>query len=92
MKPCMSQATTMSTTFEADLEAYARSGWRAIELWLTKLETYLESHEVAEARSLLEGLGLLAAAAAGQGGLLLSRGAEREAHWDHFRRRLDLLR
>ncbi|MBV8607276.1 MAG: sugar phosphate isomerase/epimerase, partial [Singulisphaera sp.] len=30
MKPCMSQATTMSTTFEADLEAYARSGWRAI--------------------------------------------------------------
>jgi len=92
VKPCMSQATTMSTTFEADLEAYARSGWRAIELWLTKLETYLESHEVAEARSLLEGHGLLAAAAAGQGGLLLSRGAERETHWDHFRRRLDLLR
>ena len=92
MKPCMSQATTMSMTFEADLEAYARSGWRAVELWLTKLETYLESHEMAEARSLLERHGLLAAAAAGQGGLLLSRGAERETHWDHFRRRLDLLR
>ena len=27
-----------------------------------------------------------------QGGLLLSRGEEREAHWDHFRRRLALLR
>jgi 2-keto-myo-inositol isomerase len=30
-------------------------------------------------------------AAAGQGGLLLSRGVGRAAHWDHFRRRLALL-
>jgi sugar phosphate isomerase/epimerase len=30
-------------------------------------------------------------AAAGQGGLLLSRGPAREAHWGHFRRRLELL-
>ncbi|MFO0846897.1 MAG: sugar phosphate isomerase/epimerase, partial [Gemmataceae bacterium] len=35
--------------------------------------------------------GLAAAAAAGQGGLLLSRGEERQAHWEHFRRRLDIL-
>jgi sugar phosphate isomerase/epimerase len=41
---------------------------------------------------LLEREGLTAVAAASQGGLLLSRGAEREAHWDHFRRRLDVLR
>ena len=63
-------------------------GWPAVELWLTKLETYLETHTVAEARALLEASGLQPAAAAGAGGLLLSRGAEREAHWDHFRRRL----
>ena len=91
MKPCISQATTLSTPFEADLSAYARGGWTAVELWLTKLETYLETHTVAEARALLDGDGLEPAAAASQGGLLLSRGAEREAHWDHFRRRLAIL-
>ena len=58
---------------------------------MTKLETYLESHSVAEAKGLLEACGLKAAAAAGQGGLLLSRDAERLAHWDLFRRRLDIL-
>jgi sugar phosphate isomerase/epimerase len=91
MKPCISQATTLSTPFEADLPAYARAGWSAVELWLTKLETYLEAHTVAEAKSLLDGEGLTPAAAAAQGGLLLARGAEREAHWEHFRRRLGLL-
>jgi sugar phosphate isomerase/epimerase len=91
MKPCISQATTLSTTFEADLTAYSRSGWTAVELWLTKLEVYLEAHTVDEAKSLLAGQGLRPVAAAGQGGLLLSRGAERDAHWDHYRRRLALL-
>ena len=92
MKPCISQATTLSTPFEADLDAYGRAGWSAVELWLTKLETYLQSHTVVEARSLLEQHGLQAVAAASQGGLLLSRDAERVAHWDLFRRRLELLR
>ena len=91
MKPCISQATTLSTPFEADLTAYARGGWTAVELWLTKLETYLESHSVAEARRLLDDQGLEPVAASFQGGLLLTRGDEREAHWDHFRRRLSLL-
>jgi len=91
MKPCISQATTLSTPFESDLSAYARGGWTAVEVWLTKLETYLENHSAAEARALLDGQGLRPAAAATQGGLLLSRGAERETHWDHYRRRLGLL-
>jgi sugar phosphate isomerase/epimerase len=91
MIPCISQATTLSATFDADLSAYARAGWRCVELWLTKLETYLESHTVADAKALLEGEGLAAVAAATQGGLLLSRGLERDAHWDHYRRRLALL-
>jgi sugar phosphate isomerase/epimerase len=92
LKPCISQATTLSTPFEADLSAYARAGWSAVELWLTKLETYLEAHPVAEARRLLTDEGLGAVAASFQGGLLLSRGGERAAHWEHFRRRLDVLR
>jgi 2-keto-myo-inositol isomerase len=81
----------MSTSFEDDLSAYARGGWTAVELWLTKLESFLESHPVAEARGLLEDQGLSPVAASFQGGLLLSRGAEREVHWDHFRRRLEVL-
>jgi sugar phosphate isomerase/epimerase len=92
MKPCISQATTMSTPLEADLPAFARGGWSAFELWLTKLEAFLEDHAVTDVRALLDSHRLVAAAAAGQGGLLLSRAGEREAHWNHFRQRLAILR
>ncbi len=91
MIPCISQATTMSTPFEADLPAFARAGFVAVELWLTKLETFLEGHPIAEARSILGGEGLRAAAASGQGGLLLGSAEELRAHRDHFRRRLEWL-
>ncbi len=91
MMPCISQATTMSTPFEGDMDAYAMAGWAAVELWLTKLEAFLETRSLAEARAALADRGLRAVAAAAQGGLLLSRGAERAAHWDLFRRRLELL-
>jgi len=80
MKPCISQATTLSTPFEADVSAYARGGWSAVELWLTKLETFLETRPIAEARSLLDGQGLKAVAAATQGGLLFSQGPPRDVH------------
>jgi sugar phosphate isomerase/epimerase len=91
MKPCISQATCLSTPFEADLPAYSRAGWPAVELWLTKLETFLERHTIQEARERLDANGLEPAAAAMQGGLLLSKGVERVTHWEHFQRRLDLL-
>ena len=89
MKPCMSQVTTLSTPFEADVSAYARAGWPGLELWLTKLETFLERQPVAAAKKLLADEGLIAAGAAAQGGLLRSTG--REEHWELFRRRLDIL-
>jgi 2-keto-myo-inositol isomerase len=91
MKPCISQATTLKNSFEADLAVYQGAGWTAVELWLTKLETFLESHSPADALVLLDSAGLHPAAAASQGGLLLSQGMERIVHWDHFRRRLALL-
>ena len=91
MKPCISQATTMSTPLEADLPAFQSGGWRAVEFWLTKLETYLQGHTIGELRHLLDSLSMVPAAAAGQGGLLLSRGAERETHWSLFRSRLAIL-
>jgi len=82
----------MSTPLDADFRAYAKGGWTAVELWLTKLESYLADHSVDDVRGELKQHGLTPAAAAGQGGLLLSRGVDRETHWDLFRRRLALLK
>jgi sugar phosphate isomerase/epimerase len=92
MKPCISQVTTLSATFAEDIAAYADAGWHAVELWLTKLETHLERHTVAETRKLLEDKGIVPAAASFQGGLLESeRGpGQRQVHFDHFRRRLEI--
>src|SRR5260370_808643 len=76
-KPCISRATTMVASFAEDVEAFAGAGFRAMEVWLTKLETHLESHSLAETRRLLEDQQMTLAAAAYQGGLLLSQGEQR---------------
>jgi sugar phosphate isomerase/epimerase len=90
MKACLSEATTLPSTFAEDVANYADAGATGIEVWLTKLETHAEQHGVADVRRLLADRGLTPAAAAYQGGLLLSQGEQRKAHYDHFRRRLDL--
>src|SRR5947207_11180554 len=90
MNPCISEATTLHATFAEDVAAYAGAGFTAMEVWLTKLETHLETHSVTDTRQLLEDRPMTLAAAAYQGGLLLSQGEQRKAHYDHFRRRLDL--
>jgi 2-keto-myo-inositol isomerase len=90
MKPCISQATTMPSTFAEDVANYADAGCTSIEVWLTKLENHLASASVADTRTLLFDRGVTLAAAAYQGGLLLSQGEQRKAHYDHFRQRLEL--
>src|SRR5947208_17123202 len=90
MKPCISEATTLPCTFAEDVAAYADAGCTAMEVWLTKLEKYLETHSVAETRQLLAERQMTLAAASYQGGLLLSQGEQRRAHYEHFRRRLAL--
>ena len=90
MRPCISEAATLPGTFAADVEAFAEGGCRALEVWLTKLETHLETHSAADTRKLLEDHQTTLAAASYQGGLLLSQGEQRKAHYDHFKRRLDL--
>src|SRR5579871_5528628 len=90
MKPCISEAVTLSSTFAEDVNGYADGGCHALEVWLTKLEKHLETHSVADTRKLLEDREMTLAAASYQGGLLLSQGEQRRAHYDHFRRRLDL--
>jgi 2-keto-myo-inositol isomerase len=90
MKPCISEATTLPGTFAEDVARFADAGCRGMEVWLTKLEAHLEQHSVEATRTLLADRGLALAAAAYQGGLLLSQGEQRKAHFDHFRKRLDL--
>lgn len=90
MKPCLSEATTMPCSFADDVAHVADAGCQAMEVWLTKLETHLDAHSAAETRTLLGDRGITLAAAAYQGGLLLSQGDQRKAHFDHFRKRLDI--
>ena len=90
MKPCISEATTLTSPFADDVNGYADGGCRAMEVWLTKLETHLETHPAADTRKLLGDRGVTLVAASDQGGLLLSQGEQRKAHYDHFKRRLDL--
>ncbi|HZT79704.1 MAG TPA: sugar phosphate isomerase/epimerase [Gemmataceae bacterium] len=90
MKPCISEATTLPATFAEDVAAYAGAGCPGMEVWLTKLETHLEQHPAADTRRLLADRGITLAAASYQGGLLLSQGDQRRAHFDHFRKRLEL--
>jgi sugar phosphate isomerase/epimerase len=90
MKPCISEATTLPCSFAEDVKAYASAESRGMEVWLTKLETHLENNSVGDTLNLLQDHHMQLAAASYQGGLLLSQGDQRRAHYDHFRRRLDL--
>ncbi|MCA9107886.1 MAG: sugar phosphate isomerase/epimerase [Planctomycetales bacterium] len=92
MKPALAQVSTLHSSFEDDIADYAAGQCQAIELWLGKLETYLESHAVEDVRSLLAEHRIAAPVASFQGGLLASQGEARAEHWSHFRRRLELCR
>jgi sugar phosphate isomerase/epimerase len=90
MKPCISEATTLTSSFADDVHGYADGGCQAMEVWLTKLEDHLQKHSVADTHKLIQDRQMTLAAASYQGGLLLSQGEQRRAHYDHFKRRLDL--
>jgi sugar phosphate isomerase/epimerase len=90
MQLCISQATTLPGTFADDAANYPAGGCTALEVWLTKLEVHLRDVSVDDTRKALADRGLKLVAAAYQGGLLLSQGEARKAHFEHFKRRLDL--
>ena len=92
MKPAISQVCSLNSPFEQDIEEYAAGACRAIELWLGKLEGYLEGHTPDDVRRLLDRHEMAAPVASFQGGLLTSQGDARREHWGHFGRRLELLR
>jgi len=90
MIPCLSEVTTLPSSFAEDVAAYADGGCRAMEVWLTKLEKHLEKSSIAEVHKLLGDRGMAVPVASYQGGLLLSHGAARTAAFDHFKKRLDV--
>jgi 2-keto-myo-inositol isomerase len=90
MIPCISQATTLSATFADDIAAYPSAGCRAVEVWLTKLEKHLQDVSATDTKKAMADRDITLVAAAYQGGLLLSQGEQRKAHFEHFKRRLDL--
>ena len=90
MIPCISQVTTLSASFDADVRGYAGVKCEAIEVWLTKLETFLADHSLEAVKQLASDCGVTLAAAAVQGGILLAQGDARREAFALFERRLEL--
>lgn len=92
MNPCIGQVTTLPSAFDADLRDYSRVGCHAIEVWLTKLESFLANRSVSEVRALMQTNDIKFVAASVQGGILLTQGDARNESFSLFRRRLELCR
>src|SRR5437762_4600494 len=92
MVPTISQVCCLNSPFDRDLEDFAAAGCQCVEVWLTKLETYLETHTLKDVRYWLEKTRVSLSAASFQGGLLASQGESRREAWNLFTRRLDLCR
>ncbi len=92
MKPALAQVCSLEAPLEKDVEAYAAGKCPAIELWVGKLDAYLDRHSPADLLALLESHGVTAPVASFQGGLLTSQGEFRKQHWDAFAARLELCR
>ena len=90
MQPAISQVCTLSASFEKDIEEFSAGHCGAIEIWLGKLETYLDSHKPADVLTLLAQHEIAAPVASYQGGLLTRTADARQEHWNLFRRRLPL--
>jgi 4-hydroxyphenylpyruvate dioxygenase len=92
MKPALSQICSLNSSFQSDIEDYAAGKCHAIEVWLTKLEAYLQSHSHDELARLLSDHEMSLPVASLQGGLLTSQGAKRDEAWRLLAERLRLCR
>ena len=90
MLPAISQVCTLNSSFEQDIEDYAAGACHAVEIWLGKLDAYLERHTLEDVQRLLAEHEMQAPVASFQGGLLTSQGDARREHWDLFGRRLKM--
>jgi 4-hydroxyphenylpyruvate dioxygenase len=92
MKPALAQVCSLNSSFEQDVADYSAGACHAIEIWLGKLEGWLETHSLDDVRRLGEECGVVFPVASFQGGLLHSQGDARREHWSHFEKRLALCR
>ena len=92
MIPTLSQVCSLQSPFEQDIGDYAAAHCGAVEIWLTKLESHLESHSIQEVKELLARHEMAAPVASFQGGLLASQGEARRQAWELLERRLELCR
>ena len=53
MRTCINGATTMPYPLEEDIRSAARAGFEGVELWVPKVEKYLEEHSPEELREAL---------------------------------------
>lgn len=94
MVPALSSVTTLHATFADDVNACADAGCTAMEVWLTKLEEYLQGGgawaKPEAVKQLLADRGVRLVGAAYQGGLLLTQGEERRAQYTQLQHRLSL--
>ncbi len=94
MQLALSSVTTLTATVADDIGACADAGCAALEIWLTKLETYFEGRGAwatpAALKNLLAERHVRLISAAYQGGLLLTQGEERRSQFDQLQRRLSL--
>ncbi len=90
MKRTLSQVCSLESAFGQDIADYAAGGWHAIEIWLGKLETFLQTDRVDDVRRLLCEHEMTAPVASYQGGILASDGEKRRQHWADFQKRLEL--
>ncbi|MFO0885768.1 MAG: sugar phosphate isomerase/epimerase family protein [Pirellulales bacterium] len=90
MIPTVSQICCLNSPFETDIEDFAAGHCRSVEIWLTKLETYLQNHTLEDVRDLLKRFEVQTPVASFQGGLLASQGERRSEAWESFTKRLDL--
>jgi 4-hydroxyphenylpyruvate dioxygenase len=92
MKTAISQVCSLQAPFETDLADYSAGACGAVEVWLGKLETFLEHHPPDDVRRLAADAGVELPVASFQGGLWTSQGEARAEHWRHFTWRLELCR
>lgn len=58
MKLALNGATTMKADLETDIRAAGKAGYELVELWASKLRTYLEAYSIADLRALLTEAGV----------------------------------
>ncbi len=80
----------MKADFQTSMDAYAKAGFRAVELWLDSVEPFLAAESTASARRAMADHGLQPLSSCCEEDLFFPRRKEREKKLDRFKRKLEL--